>query len=362
MKKSLIPLLSLLALTACGGAPASFVPGGGTDPEIELPDGLTGTNGSGGALERYEARDGNGGGYAEDIRYDKDKDEFFVDNLAFDGANTAYKRGTAIKSIGGANGLNSGPFAVYEGPDSFPDSVTGDPIRQFEHRAIYAESRNTASNGAPRTRFAIVRTGSYSDYGFGGFVYAREGNTTFPRPNTTNSDSAQGIFTGDYAGLVDNAGRGGMLASTGEMELIIDFQDFNDGNQNGDAVRGIVSNRSFYNLDGSNATASYLTELNTQLGYSAGNGLTAIPSLLFTIEPGVTLENGEISGTVGNSVRGPDGTLISNESGTYYAVLAGDANTADSEVVGVLVVGHSLPGGITQRETGGFIVYRGAGN
>ena len=84
MKKSLLPLLSLLALTACGGAPASFVPGGGTDPEIELPDGLTGTNGSGGALERYEARDGNGGGYAEDIRYDKDKDEFFVDNLAFD--------------------------------------------------------------------------------------------------------------------------------------------------------------------------------------------------------------------------------------------------------------------------------------
>ena len=197
---------------------------------------------------------------------------------------------------------------------------------------------------------------------FGGFVYAREGNTTIPRPNTTNSDSAQGIYTGDYAGLVDYAGRGGMLASTGEMELIIDFQDFNDGNQNGDAVRGIVSNRSFYNLDGSNATASYLTELNTQLGYSAGNGLTAIPSLLFTIEPGVTLENGEISGTVGNSVRGPDGTLISNESGTYYAVLAGDANTADSEVVGVLVVGHSLPGGITQRETGGFIVYRGAGN
>jgi hypothetical protein len=62
MKKSLIPLLSLLALTACGGAPASFVPGGGTDPEIELHDGLTGTNGSGGALERYEARDGNGGG------------------------------------------------------------------------------------------------------------------------------------------------------------------------------------------------------------------------------------------------------------------------------------------------------------
>ena len=86
------------------------------------------------------------------------------------------------------------------------------------------------------------------------------------------------------------------------------------------------------------------------------------PSLLFTIEPGVTLENGEINGKVGNSVRGPDGTLVENESGTYYAVLAGDANTIDSEVVGVLVVGHSLPNGITQRETGGFIVYRGAGN
>lgn len=361
MKKSLIPLLSLLALTACGGAPASFVPDGGTPVDDGLPEGVEGTTDPSGSLERYETRNDNGNGYAESITYDAENDEFSVDNLAFDGANSAYKRGTAISSLGGKNGLNTGAYAVYEGPSSFPDSATGDPIRQFEHRAIYAESKNKTTAGDPRTRFAIVRTGSYTDYGFGGFVYAREGNTTIPRPTVDTPNAAQGIFTGDYAGIVDFAGTGGMMLSTGEMELVIDFQDFNDGNANGDAVRGYVTDRTFYNIAGTDVTDNYLAALNSHLEYSSG-GYTEVPSLLFTISPGATLDNGEITGGVGNTVRNGRGDFVRNEDGTYYAVLAGDANTQDSEVVGVLVVEHQISDTVTQRETGGFIVYRGAGN
>ena len=361
MIKLLVPVLALVALTGCGGAPAGWTPDNGTDPGSSLPDGVEGTDSANGSLERYEARDNNGNGYAESITYDKVKDEFFVDNLAFDGANSAYKRGTAIKNIGGANGLNTGAYAVYEGPASFPDSATGDPIRQFEHRAIYAESRNATAAGDPRTRFAIVRSGAYTGYGFGGFVYAREGTTTIPRPTIETPSEAQGIFTGDYAGIVDYDGTGGMMLSTGEMELVIDFQDFNDGNANGDAVRGYVTDRTFYNTAGNDVTDSYLAALNSHLDYTSG-GYTEVPSLTFTIAPGATLDNGEITGGVGNTVRNGTGDSVTNEDGTYYAVLAGDANTADSEVVGVLVVEHAISDTVTQRETGGFIVYRGANN
>lgn len=361
MIKMLVPVLSLVALTSCGGAPAGWTGETETEAGPTLPEGVEGTDSANGSLERYEAKTDNGSGYAESITYDKVKDEFFVDNLAFDGANSAYTRGTAVRSLGGKEGINTGPYAVYEGPASFPDSATGDPITQLQHRAIYAESRNTTASGDARTRFAIVRTGSYVGYGFGGFVYAREGTTSIPRPTIANPNEAQGIFTGDYAGIVDYNMSSGMMLSSGDMELVIDFQDFNDGNTNGDAVRGYVTGRTFYNTAGTDVTDSYLAALNRHLEYTSG-GYTTVPSLVFTIQPGVTLDNGEITGIVGNTVRNGLGEAVTNETGSYYAVLAGDANTADSEVVGVLVVEHAISDTVTQRETGGFIVYRGANN
>ena len=170
-------LLALLLLTACDGNP--FV----TDPED--PDGggtsdfpLTGTTTNpraGASIERVENRDEvTGNGYATDISYDAESDSFLVDNLAFDGENVY------IRDVG----FNASPA---DAPGTLPDTGVnifrgeqvvvdddGENVFQFSYRALYG----TSTSG--QTEFAIVRTGSYVEYGFGGFVYKRNGSVTLP--------------------------------------------------------------------------------------------------------------------------------------------------------------------------------------
>ena len=94
---------------------------------------------------------------------DEGQDEFFVDNIAFDG-NNIYTRGDPVTGV-----AQLGSFAVYEGAETTEDPVTGTTLRTFTYRAIYGRSTTG------ETEFAIVRSGSYVDYGFGGFVYQRNG-------------------------------------------------------------------------------------------------------------------------------------------------------------------------------------------
>ena len=83
--------------------------------------------------------------------------------LAFDGDNT----------------YADGPFSVnfaqmFAGDAATSDSYNGDLVTQFLHRALY---RISASGN---TEFGIVRTGGYTGYGFGGFVYLRNNGVVLP--------------------------------------------------------------------------------------------------------------------------------------------------------------------------------------
>lgn len=341
MFKLVLPLAVVLSISACSGS-AIVKPtdssGGATagDALVDLPGDTAGD----GSITHYEAADGAGSGYAKSISYDSATDTFSVDNLAFDGDNT-YTRSAAMPNIGG-NPPAAGPFQVYEGPASTPDSVTGTPIPQFLHRAIYGKS--TSGN----TQFAIVRTGSYRDYGFGGFVYQRNGSVTLPTTGQAN-------YKGQYAGLVDYNGDTGINYSSGDMAMQIDFKDFNAG----DGVAATVSNRQYYDMSGANVTGAYLTALNSDLN---GATYTELPSLVFNVGPGTNNAQGEIAGTLGSTVvDGTSGAVTTHESGQYYGVLAGDSTTGNDEVVGVIVVTSKKPGTgntVTQRETGGFLLYR----
>lgn len=315
--------LMLLGATLAGCSEYNPITNPAPDPNPDLPPGTENPT-SNSPIQRYEAEDGNGNGYAKSITWNTTTDTFTVDNLAFDGDNT-YTRDDVVPSLG--------PFRVYENASVFNDSVTGTPINQYPHKALVGLSTNTNSNGDPVTSFAIVRTGAYYEYGFGGFMYQREGGVVLP-------NSGQAAFSGNYAGLRDFNAGGGLEYTTGDMVVNIDFEDFNQGN----GVDGHVSNRRIFDVSGNDITASYLALM----------GVAELPTLNFTVGPGVMDNNGEITGEV-TSIH--ENQVF--ESGNYYAVLSGEG--ANMEVVGIIVVSSAHPDSNVQtgiRETGGFILYR----
>ena len=336
-------LMACLLLAACDGNPFASTVGGGTvnDPGVSsgsvstLP-GTTNPTATG-DITRTEKRVTTAGadygnGFAEGFSYNAAGDTFTVDNLAFDGGNV-YTRSAVVPDLGSAQ--------VYAGAGTFPDNQTGALIDQFSYRALYGVSTSG------RSTFAIVRTGGYIPYGFGGFVYSRKGGVVLPT-------SGQANYTGDYAGLRDFSGRGGMEMTTGDMEMSIDFNDFNPNESatgNGAGIQGLVTNRRVFDLNGNDITGSVLAEINADK--NPDFDLTALPTLVFKVGPGVLDNNGEAEGQLSSSINS-NGTLEQFEDGKYYAVISGD--NAD-EVVGVIVVTAEVDG-VTVRETGGFILYR----
>jgi hypothetical protein len=305
--------------TDAGGDDGTPVAGDGIPPGTASPTPNT-------AIFRREPFDAdNGSGFAEGFAYDAVTDTFTVDGLAFDGENT-YTRDDQVGSLG--------PFAVYEADQTVTDSFDGDVVSQFLYKAVYGVS------ASGNTEFAIVRTGSYVGYGFGGFIYQREGGVVLPT-------TGQAIYSGAYAGLRDFDGAGGLQYATGDMEVAIDFEDFNDG----DGVRGNVTNRRVFSMSGTDVTQNLLDLINDE--YDAS--LAAIPTLIFKVGPGVADLNGELLGEVFSTFADDDGNVVDFEAGSYYALIAGDNA---EEIVGVIVVESDLGGDITARETGGFIVYR----
>jgi len=331
--RSAAPLALMLALAACGGNSLNNVaPGtdggtdGGIDSDRELPPGTESPTRNS-DIVRYEAEDGAGSGYVTSVSYDRATDTFTVDNLAFDGDN-AYRRGVAVGSLG--------PYAVYESDSAYIDSQTGAPIEQYTHRALYGVSRTG------ETEFAIVRTGSYVGYGFGGFIYERNGSVTLPT-------EGQASFTGDYAALRDFQGRGGLEYVTGDMAMAIDFDDFNSGA----AVRGEITNRAIFDLNGRDITAEVLAALSEDTNVTQ----SVLPTVVFQVGPGTLDANGEMAGLADSAVPTDTGTREAYESGNFYAVVSGDGA---QEVTGIIVLTADDPrfDGVTVRETGGFILYR----
>lgn len=299
--------------------------GDGVDGDVALPPGTQNPSRSSGIV-RFEARNNIGGGYAQEFTYNARNDTFTVDNLAFDGENV-YQRGDEIPTLGG--------YAVFDADVRTRDFLTGNQIGQIvPYRAILGLSENRVDEER-RTTFAIVRTGGYVNYGFGGFVYERNGPTRLP-------STGQAGFTGAYAGLRVYDNRGGLDYVQGDVELAIDFDDFNAN----DAVKGSISNRQAFDEDG--------VEVRD----------LALPVLTFDIVEGTSVLDGtgEISGQLRSFIRGDTGELELYEEGEYYAIIAGDTtDRADGgEVVGVFVVESEdrRYDDVRAQETGGFIVYR----
>ncbi|WP_076450486.1 hypothetical protein [Roseivivax lentus] len=312
-------------------------PGDPIDSDRELPPGTESPSPATGIFRKEALDVDEGNGFARNIEYRAADDTFFVDGLAFDGnqpEGEAFARSTP--------GSLRPSFALYEAPLTHPDFLDNDPISQFEHRALYGVS------GSGDVEFAIVRTGAYIGYGFGGWVYQRNGTVTLPT-------EGQASYSGDYGAIRDFDGRGGLEYASGDMVVDIDFNGFR-GNCSGEAcanaVRGYVLNRSIFDTAGNDITSDYIDAINDDKGTT----LTELPVLRFRIGPGVADENGELTGEAFNTVDGDEFMT-----GNYYAVMSGDHTAAPGgEIVGVIVVEGLDPRGtnITVRETGGFIVSR----
>lgn len=351
MDRIFLALALTLSLAACdgGGNPLGTTPtvpvepptdgpgpgGPGSPPDLDTsgPLPIKGTTdetpGATGGREAKSA--GTVDGYAGNFAYNKDEDTFTIDNLGFD-TDSAYRRGVAVAELG--------KFAVYESP-LVRDPVSGRPIEQLEHRALYGVSRSG------QTEFAVVRSGAYTNYGFGGFAYQRNGSVVIPT-------SGQANFTGEYAGLRDFQGKSGLEYTTGAMTVDVDFDDFDAGS----AVKGTVSNRRVFDINGRDITSTLVSAVNVQHGTSLGS----LPVLSMVIQPGVMNDRGEIAGDILSRVQPMDAAgkplpLKDYETGQYYAVISG--NDPD-EIAGVVVVKSDDPrySGIEARETGGFILYR----
>lgn len=341
MKIKAAGLALCTVLVGCGGGDAPFgqdaVGGSNTDDTIDsdrtLPPGTTSPQ-SDETIFRKESQEGStGNGFAEGVRYDSSNDTFFVDNLPFDGTDgEPYTRGTAVGSLG--------PYAVYEAPSVVEDSQTSQTIAQFRHRAIYGVSTSG------QTEFAIVRTGDYVGYGFGGFVYERNGSVTLPT-------SGQARYDGSGAGLRDYDGRGGLEYTTSSVQIAIDFDDFNaDTGRYGGAVDGFLFDRRIFDLDGNEITTDVLARINE----GSSSSLTAIPTAVFTISTNALDTNGEITGTLSSRFANDAGQAVEYEAGNYYGIISGDNA---EELVGVMVLTSSVdPSAEAVRETTGFTIYR----
>jgi len=310
--------------------------GGETDGDGITVDGIppgTESPTAGSTIYRSEARvdttasEDYGNGFANTVSYNSADDTFTVNNLPFDG-DSPYVRGTRVSS------LNDGRFAVYEAEPLANDPVSGDPIEQFTYRAIYGVSTNRASGDSdiPATQFAIIRTGNYVQYGFGGFVYQRDDTVVLP-------ETLQAKYTGHSAGLRDFTDGGGLQYTTADVEINIDSDDFDEGA----GVDGTISNRRIYDLDGRDITST--------VANSIAEGLTEMPIARFVIQSGVLQESGDLVGEITSQYTDADGASVGYEEGNYYAIVSGDG--AD-EIVGIFVLEEG-----NSRDTGGFIVYRG---
>jgi len=323
-----------------------------------LPPGTTQPT-SDSSIVRYEAtstEDGNGGGYARNITYSNTSGEdlFSVDNLAFDGDNSYIRGGTATSQNAVGQLDDNARFRVYEADQSVTDPLTGNVIDTFTYRAIHSRSTSGMSE------FAIVRSGSYSTYGFGGFIYQRNAtDDTGAARELIIPTSGDAEYLGDYAGVRIFSGATGLNYVSGDAQVLLDFKDFND-EQTGVAV--FIYNRRLFDIDGNDITDAYLDAVEADAALllvrgSDPNGDVTLSNLTPEITPNIADANGEMTSGIGSTYQFQDGTTSEESSGSYYAIIAGE--NAD-EIVGIAVTTGDDPraDGVTFQETGGFIVYR----
>jgi hypothetical protein len=156
------------------------------------------------------------------------------------------------------------------------------------------------------------------------------------------------------AGLRDYKGRGGLEYTTSDVQIAVDFDDFNEttGRYEG-AVDGFVFNRKVYNLAGDDITS----DIYGRVGADNSATLTAIPTAVFNVSTNALDANGEITGTLGSRFAKDNGDVVAYEAGQYYGIISGDGA---EEIVGIIVLESTIdPTADAVRETLGFTIYRG---
>lgn len=290
------------------------------------------------SITRFEPENEDNGGFVRRVALRGGQLE--VDNLAFDGVGP-YQPGRR-----GPDELNT--FGVFESATAV--ATSGSDIPQLDYRAIYGESVNTVRIDGellPRTRFAIVRSGDFDGYGFGGFLYERNGGVEIPA-------TGQAAFRGAYAGMRVFDGdvrldtRTDLEFTTGDIVVLIDFADFNAS----DGVRGSLFNREVFTAAGGGDVE--FTTGGTRLTDLSGNAILDLPPVEFVLSNAASTPNGEISGEL-RSVVFVDGEAEIYETGTYNGVLSGDL-VRGGEIAGVLVLESEDPrfDSVMVQETGGF--------
>ena len=351
-----------------GGVPFEPVePDEVEEPEDVLNSGtvappLRGVLANRGDILRAERPNENGGGATSLFSYNGNDDIFIVDGIAFDGLNQ-YQRFDPRPQLGNV--------AVYRGEAVVDDFLTltgetspnqvGQIVPYF---ALYDVSDRVVGEGTDsesfRTSFAIIRTGGYTDNGFGTFAYQRAGDVVLPT-------AGQATFSGTYAGLRTNDtfsanqldasdDLDGDVITSGDITVAIDFDDFNGV----PGIQGNLTGRRAFNQFGQEL------EVNRDIRTSAGSlRAVQLPDLPFIIRnTGTTISaNGEIGGNVSNTIIDRDGTIREYETGTYAGILAGDLTDANDggEIVGILVFeaeDSRFESGVVTTETGGFIATR----
>lgn len=272
-------------------------------------------------------------GDADSYSYDSVNDQLFINNLPFDGLQSdAYSRYAFVPTSDG--------FGIYRSVPVVTDSMNENiSIEQHVYRAIYVSSPSGGSQAM------VVKTGSYRDEGFGGYIYQRTpedlaGNST----QFTMPASGQAVLIGGYQGLIvyktDEKTR--LDHVKGDSKLVFDFDDFDTS----PAVAFQLTNRQIFDDDGLDISGNFSPILQENADGSTSFYHFPVTSV---VTKNTVTSNGEFSGQL----------LINGDlnAGSYYGILSGP--NAD-EAIGIVELQWSGPNtsGITARETGAFVATR----
>tara|TARA_R110002110_G_scaffold164531_7_gene364712 strand:+ start:1548 stop:2411 length:864 start_codon:yes stop_codon:yes gene_type:complete len=285
---------------------------------LALGIGLAGCGGTppfgGDAVDQGGADDGAGNVYLDEqgtfltlnnIAYDPNSDTLTLNNIPFDDPDNAYERITTEKFTNGFDAYQSAPA---------PGS------NEVQYFAVFRRSDSGL------TQVAAAGTTAYIQFGYGGAGAQRLGGA----PNLPNN----GIYsyTGEYAGVrtnlnADANGDNVITYVTGDVQLAVDFDDFDDTG----TIGGFVTNRALYD--------------------DAGVPMGALDGFISLQDSTIDFENGNVVTADASEVV--NGQLV--RSGNWEGVLAGPAG---SEVAGILFVEGTGNNDNGIREVGGFIAER----
>ena len=273
-------LAAVFVFTACDGNP--FI---GTTDEGDTSPGTVNLTAENGLLT------------LNNVAYDADTDTLTLNNIPFDDPDNSFARITTESFSNGYDAYESAP-------------ATG--TNEVQYYAIFRRSDSGES------QVAAAGTTRYVDFGYGGSIAQRLGATpTLP---------TSGIYSynGEYGAVRTTLGSGGTSNTvnyvTGDVQLRVDFDDFDDTG----AVGGTVTNRQVYDTTGNlvGSLAGFISLQDTTMDFATATITTA----------NATEFDG--SGATGNS-------------GNWEGIFAGPGG---SEIAGILFI----EGG-TIREVGTFV-------